>query len=161
MASSLNPSFCNAAPLDFAHITVVEETPKSEHTSHTGACHCGTVKFNVTLKYPFPKYPVNACSCSVCIRNGYLFVYPKRSDFEITQGYENLTSYTFNTCTRFHKFCKTCGSSILIDFRLAEQGETDPRKDILALNVRNFKDIDLDTLQYTYFDGKRLVPSNE
>ncbi|TVY89534.1 hypothetical protein LAWI1_G004431 [Lachnellula willkommii] len=132
MAPSLNPSFSNAAPLDFAHITIVEETPVSEHTSYTGACHCGAVKFNVTLKCPFPKYPVNACSCSACIRNGYLFVYPKRSDFEITQ-----------------------------DFQLAQQGETDPRKDILALNVRNFKDIDLDALQYTYFDGKKLIPSKE
>ncbi|TVY59405.1 hypothetical protein LCER1_G000264 [Lachnellula cervina] len=144
MAPSLNPSFSNAAPLDFAHITLVEETPASEHTSYTGACHCGAVKFNVTLKCPFPKYPVNACSCSACIRNGYLFVYPKRGDFEITQGSENLTSYTFNTCTR-----------------ILEQGETDPRKDILALNVRNFKDIDLDALQYTYFDGKKLIPSKE
>jgi hypothetical protein len=52
-------------------------------------------------------------------------------------GYENLGSYQFNTKTKSHKFCKSCGSSILIDFRRTEQGEPDPAKDILAVNVRH------------------------
>ena len=86
MPSSLTPSFSNAPPLDFAHITLVEETSASDRTTYGGACQCGAITYNVTLKYPFPGYPVNACSCSACTRNGYLFVYPKRSDFDITQG---------------------------------------------------------------------------
>lgn len=50
-------------------------------------------------------------------------------------GYDNLGSYAFNTKTKSHQFCKSCGSSILIDFLRSEQGETDPAKDILAVNV--------------------------
>ena len=51
-------------------------------------------------------------------------------------GYDDLGSYAFNTKSKAHKFCKTCGSSILIDFQRSEQGETDPAKDIVAVNVR-------------------------
>ncbi|TVY83332.1 Centromere protein V [Lachnellula suecica] len=161
MPPKFNPTFSTATPLSFDHIITAEDTSPTERTTHTGACQCGAVQYTVTLKHPFPKYPVNACSCSMCTRNGYLFVYPKRKDFEITQGEDNLTSYTFNSHTRPHMFCKTCGSSLLIDFRKSEQGETDPRKDIIALNVRNFVGIDLDALEYTYFDGRNLIPTME
>lgn len=38
---------------------------------------------------------------------------------------------------KIHKFCKTCGSSILIDFRKIELGITDnPEEDTLAINVK-------------------------
>lgn len=46
-----------------------------------------------------------------------------------------MSEYRFNTHTKAHKFCKNCGSSLLIDFRLGKQGEGDWRKDILAVNV--------------------------
>lgn len=37
---------------------------------------------------------------------------------------------------KLHKFCKNCGSSIGIDFRMLELKKTeDPERDILALNV--------------------------
>lgn len=64
----------------------VEETSEEERTTHAGSCHCGAVKFNVTLKWPFPKYPVNRCSCSICSTTGYLLVYPCRRDIEWLQG---------------------------------------------------------------------------
>lgn len=42
----------------------------------------------------------------------------------------------FNTKTKPHKFCKTCGSNILADFERIKLGETDdPARDILAFNV--------------------------
>ena len=53
-------------------------------------------------------------------------------------GEENLASYAFKTKTKEHKFCRTCGSSILIDLRRDAEGETDPRRDILAVNVSFF-----------------------
>lgn len=51
-------------------------------------------------------------------------------------GYTNLSEYYFGNKKKAHKFCKSCGSSILIDFKLNEYGEKDPSKDILAVNVR-------------------------
>ncbi len=50
-------------------------------------------------------------------------------------GYDNLTSYYFGAKKKAHMFCKTCGSSILIDFKRNEYGETDPENDKLAINV--------------------------
>ena len=54
-----------------------------------------------------------------------------------TLGYENLSDYKFGPKIKSHKFCKSCGSSIGIDFNLPAQGEQDPTKDILAINVSN------------------------
>jgi hypothetical protein len=126
----------------------------AERTTHAASCHCGAVEFTVTLESPFPKYPVNKCNCSICFQNGYLLVYPCRRDIVFLKGestffsflndlvvtrfsgYDNLGSYAFNTKTKSHMFCKTCGSSIGIDFQRPAQGETDPAKDELAINVR-------------------------
>lgn len=121
-------------------------------TTHRANCHCGAVRFTVTLKYPFPEYKINKCNCSICIKNGYLLVYPPRKDLVWIKGrdihlapglsvmfmligYDNMTEYYFGMKKKAHKFCKTCGTSILIDFKRNEYGVTDPEKDKLAVNV--------------------------
>lgn len=73
-------------PIDLSILTFVEDTSVEERTTHTAQCHCGAVKFTVTLKWPFPKYPVNKCSCSICTHTGYLLVYPARRDVVFTRG---------------------------------------------------------------------------
>ena len=55
-------------------------------TTHKANCHCGTVCFTVTLKYPFPEFKINKCNCSICSKNGYLLVYPTRKDVVWTRG---------------------------------------------------------------------------
>lgn len=45
-------------------------------------------------------------------------------------GFETLGEYRFNTKLKIHKFCKNCGTSILIDFN-----GMDPDGDTLAVNV--------------------------
>lgn len=47
-------------------------------------------------------------------------------------------TYAWNGKLRYHKFCKTCAGSLIVDFREAERGEKDPKKDILAVNVSPF-----------------------
>ncbi|KAB8302051.1 hypothetical protein EYC80_005503 [Monilinia laxa] len=67
-------------------------------------------------------------------------------------------SYEWGHKIADHRFCKSCGSSIMIDLRRPEAfGEADPRKDMVGINVRNFKNIDLEAISYTYFDGKNLI----
>ncbi|KAG4425862.1 hypothetical protein IFR04_001069 [Cadophora malorum] len=126
--------------------------------TYDAACHCGNVKFTVTLDKPFPEQKVNKCNCTICTQKGYVFVYPPRRDINFTQGYETMGAYKFNTKQKTHKFCTNCGTSLLIDFHGTPPGGPEPDKDTLAINVRNFTDIDMEAMEYTYFDGKKLIP---
>lgn len=157
---------------------------EDDWTQYRGNCHCGAVKFNVTISPSFPQHLVLACNCSICTRNGYLFVYPLRDYFQMLSGKDNLKAYEFNRHRATHFFCTTCGSSVYFDFKGNE-----PR-DMLGVNVspqlfrvrivdatvrgvtlsqgididasfkqvRMLQDVDLDRLDYRFSDGSRLLP---
>jgi hypothetical protein len=44
-------------------------------------------------------------------------VYPKREDVTFLSGEDNLTQYRFASKLKPHMFCKTCGTSMLMDFK--------------------------------------------
>jgi hypothetical protein len=74
--------------------------------THQGGCHCGKVRFRVTA----PEHlEVAECNCSICRMFAYLHLIVPRSRFELVQGEDDLTTYTFNTGTAQHFFCSTCG----------------------------------------------------
>ena len=50
-----------------------EENEKSSGTYQAG-CHCGYIKFSVTLTPALPETKVLNCNCSACTRFGYLLV---------------------------------------------------------------------------------------
>ncbi|KAI5615604.1 centromere protein V [Silurus asotus] len=73
---------------------------------HVGGCHCGAVRFEV---WNSPDLHIFDCNCSICTKKQNLhFIVPK-AHFTLLQGSENLTTYTFNTHTAKHTFCKICG----------------------------------------------------
>jgi hypothetical protein len=45
----------------------------------------------------------------MCRRSGYLHLIVPKSQFRLLQGEESLTTYTFNTRTAKHLFCRVCG----------------------------------------------------
>lgn len=47
--------------------------PKPKQTYEAG-CHCGYIKFSVTLSPPLPESKPLQCDCSACRRFGYLLV---------------------------------------------------------------------------------------
>ncbi|WP_233511036.1 GFA family protein [Dyella psychrodurans] len=49
------------------------------------------------------------CNCSICAKSGYLHLIVSKSRFKLLQGEESLTTYSFNTGTAKHLFCKICG----------------------------------------------------
>ena len=72
-----------------------------------GACHCGSVKFEVDLPGGFED--LSRCNCSMCARRGAVVTSVPLDAFRILKGAENLTLYQFNTKTAEHYFCATCG----------------------------------------------------
>ena len=73
---------------------------------HTGGCHCGRVRFEISAP---AKITVAECNCSICSKAGYLHLIVQGDDFKLLSGGDALTSYTFNTGTAKHLFCSVCG----------------------------------------------------
>jgi len=74
---------------------------------YTGGCHCGAVRFAVRVAED--AHVAQACNCSICFKVGFLHVIVERGAFELLQGAERITTYTFNTGVAQHTFCGVCG----------------------------------------------------
>lgn len=72
-----------------------------------GSCHCGTVRFTVTLSDAITT--ARRCDCSLCIRRGAVAVSAAKDAITYNEGKDNLKLYQFNTKVAAHYFCKTCG----------------------------------------------------
>lgn len=89
-------------------------TEHSDEVWYEGNCHCAAIRFRAKLP-PLETLQIMNCNCSICIKNGYLNVYPKRKDVEIQSGEDILKSYYFGNKKFAHKFCPNCGSSLFVD----------------------------------------------
>jgi hypothetical protein len=74
--------------------------------THTGGCHCGRVRFEVTAR---ARIEVSYCNCTICSKSGYLHLVVPKSRFKLLSGESWLTTYEFNTRTAKHLFCSACG----------------------------------------------------
>lgn len=70
-------------------------------------CHCGTVKFRVTLTDGLNT--ARRCDCSYCRMRGAVVVSADLDDIEILEGADALSLYQFGTQTAKHHFCSHCG----------------------------------------------------
>ena len=73
---------------------------------HTGGCHCGRVRFEVSAP---ARIEVLNCDCSICSKAGFLHLIVTREQFKLLSGTDTLTTYSFNTNTAKHLFCSVCG----------------------------------------------------
>ena len=74
---------------------------------HSGQCHCGTVRFTVTLSDGFRS--IRRCTCSYCRMRGAVMVMAEAGGITILQGEAALTRYRFHTGAAQHFFCSRCG----------------------------------------------------
>jgi len=74
--------------------------------THTGGCHCGRVRFEVTAPADLD---VAECNCSICRKAGYLHLIVPAERFVLISGRDDLTTYSFNTGVAKHIFCSHCG----------------------------------------------------
>jgi len=75
-------------------------------TWRAGGCHCSSVRFAALLP---DTLEVEDCNCSICARTGFLHIIVPAARFQLTQGEDKLTPYTFNTGAAKHLFCSVCG----------------------------------------------------
>src|SRR5436189_6090671 len=83
-----------------------ESGPMSETTSYQGSCHCGAVRYEVTMAPPEKAY---ACNCSICLRAGWLLAFTPAGAFRLLAGESELADYQFGKRHAHHVFCRTCG----------------------------------------------------
>jgi hypothetical protein len=77
-----------------------------EHTRQ-GECHCGAVRFEVTLSDGLST--IRRCTCSYCRMRGAVAVSAEMGGIQFIRGEDALTSYRFNTGSAQHFFCSRCG----------------------------------------------------
>jgi hypothetical protein len=111
-------------------------------TKHQGGCHCGAVRWQVQIE----KYQAIDCNCSMCRRKGFLHLILPPSHFELLQGEDSLTVYTFNTQIAQHLFCRHCG---IHSFYRPRSHPTD-----FDVNVHCLDEDLIDRFQIEPFDGQ-------
>jgi len=73
---------------------------------HRGGCHCGAVAFEVDAP---ARLTVQECNCSICSMTGFLHLIVPATRFRLLRGADALATYTFNTGSARHLFCRHCG----------------------------------------------------
>jgi len=110
---------------------------------HSGGCHCGRVRFEVTAPADLA---VSDCNCSICTKSGYLHLIVPAERFVLLQGRESLTTYTFNTGVAKHHFCSHCGVKSFYIPRSHPDG--------VSVNVRCIDPGTIASMNVTPFDGR-------
>lgn len=96
---------------------------------------------------------VTECSCSICFKKNYKWVFPGENCLIIDKGEGTLKDYYFNQHTMAHRFCPTCGTAIM------GKRKGVPASMDTAINVRALSDIDdLWALQVNPYDGTGRDP---
>ncbi|PKX91230.1 GFA family protein [Aspergillus novofumigatus IBT 16806] len=116
---------------------------------YEGSCHCKAASFSVKLPSLLSQLTVISCNCSYCHIAGSLLTFV--GDVEIYQGASSLKEYRFGSHSIQIFFCGTCGANVYNKslnpkFRYGEH----------AVNVRLLHGIDLETIEITKADGKRV-----
>ena len=109
---------------------------------YSGGCHCGKVRFEVQLT----RAEAIRCNCSICRKKGFLHLIVTPDNFHLLQGDEYLTTYTFNTHTAIHKFCRYCGIHPFYTPR--------SHPDSIDVNVNALDEDIVDSLTITNFNGQ-------
>jgi hypothetical protein len=80
-------------------------TNDNESMTYEGGCHCGAVRFKVIVD----RLLAIDCNCSICRKKGFIHLIVPPEKFTLLKGGEVLQTYTFNTHTAKHTFCRICG----------------------------------------------------
>jgi hypothetical protein len=109
---------------------------------YQGSCPCQAVRGEVEAPEIIE---ADHCNCSICSKSGFLHMIVPLQQFRLLAGEDHLTTYTFNTGTARHRFCKVCGIKPFYTPRSNPDG--------IDVNV-NCLDTDPVKVNVTEFDGQ-------
>jgi len=111
--------------------------------THRGGCHCGAVAFEVDAP---ARIEAQECNCTVCSMTGFLHLIVPASRFRLLRGADVLETYSFNTGTARHLFCRRCGIKSFYVPRSNPDG--------YSVNVRCLDRASIEHVEITAFDGR-------
>lgn len=132
--------------------------PDAQTTQYQASCHCGAFAYTIAQSPALtsPGAEVMDCNCSICSRNGYLFIYTPDERVEFTKGrLEDFRAYQFGSKKMAHYFCGTCGASCL-----ARSVDPDFFPGMTCVNVRMLQGVDLKGLNLKFADGASYNPAD-
>jgi hypothetical protein len=112
-------------------------------TTHNGGCHCGAVKFEIDAP---ANLQASVCNCSICSMAGFVHLFVSRDNFRLLTPLSEMTTYTFNTGTAKHMFCKHCGLKSYYVPRSHPDG--------LSINVNCIDPVTIQSIEKSDFDGR-------
>lgn len=112
---------------------------------YEGACHCGTVKFEVEGE---AATQLIECNCSHCSSKGLLLWFAPRANLRLLSGQGKTVVYQFNKHVIDHHFCPSCGCE---PFAF---GKDSKGNEMVSVNMRCVKNVDLAALPRYAYDGK-------
>ncbi|MCA9675483.1 MAG: GFA family protein [Kofleriaceae bacterium] len=120
----------------------------SAKTYH-GTCHCGAVRYRVTLDL---RQGTGRCNCSICRKTRKWGAHVKPAAFELLAGDDVLGDYQFGTLQGHHRFCRRCGIHVFGHGHIAEIGG-----DFVSVNLGCLDDADdaeLAAAPVRFFNGR-------
>jgi hypothetical protein len=105
------------------------------------SCHCGAVRLSVTAA----PVEVTECNCSICRRLGARWAYYSPTDVKLPKAGTTQPYVWGDRMLAFHR-CRSCGVT-------THWQSLDGAKDRMAINARNFDDLEWDRVRIRHFDG--------
>lgn len=116
----------------------------AETTTYTGGCHCGAVRYQVTMSLE----SAITCNCSICSKTASLLTFVPAGRFQLLSGGDGLTDYQFGRKHIHHLFCNRCG------IRSFARGAGRDGEEMVAVNVRCLDGVDIGAIALKPFDGR-------
>ncbi|MCC2655605.1 MAG: hypothetical protein K0Q76_713 [Panacagrimonas sp.] len=118
-------------------------TTSDELREHHGGCHCGAVRFRFLAP---SRVRVQHCNCSMCSMTGFQHLIVPGARFTLLTDPAGIGTYTFNTGTARHLFCRTCGIKSYYVPRSNPDG--------FSVNLRCVDRAGFDSIEFEDFDGR-------
>jgi hypothetical protein len=114
--------------------------------NHTGSCHCGAVRFEVTADL---SAGASRCNCSICLKVAQIGTIVKPEAFALLAGEDSLSTYAWGAKISRRYFCKHCGIHGFARGHLAQLGG-----DYVSVNLNCLDGVEIHELSVKHWDGR-------